>query len=241
MLHKLKGIVLKTTDYSESSVVVQIFTDLFGTQSYLINGVKKPRAKISLNMLQPLHLLDLVAYHKASNQVQRVAELRTSPVFTSIPYDLVKRTIVIFLNEVLYKSIRGQDADQNLFDFIHHALCWLDGSGGQDQNFHLSFLLKLTGFLGFGPGGTGRGDHLYFDLQEGAFGSALPSHPYFLDEEDADLFLKLFRAKFDSLHELSISTTRRRAILGKILIYYQLHVAAFGEVKSHKILEEILS
>ncbi|WP_129716014.1 DNA repair protein RecO [Pedobacter sp. SYP-B3415] len=241
MLYKVKGIVLKTTDYSESSVVVQIYTDVFGIQSYLINGVKKPKAKIRLNMLQPLHLVDMVAYHKPANQVQRVAELRTSPVYLSIPYDPIKRTIVIFLNEVLYKSIRGQDADQNLFDFIHHALCWLDGSVGHNSNFHLSFLLKLTGFLGFGPGGTGRGVHLYFDLQEGEFGSALPSHPYFLDEEDADLFLKLFREKFEELNHLQISAATRKSVLGKILIYYQLHVAGFGEVKSHKILEEILS
>lgn len=96
MLHKTRGIVLKTTLYSESSVVVQIFTEKFGIQSYLINGVKKPRAKISMNMLQPLHLVDMVVYHKQANGIQRVSELRPSPVFSSIPYDIIKSTVTIF-------------------------------------------------------------------------------------------------------------------------------------------------
>ena len=64
MLHKIRGIVIKTTDYSESSVVAQIFTEDFGVQSYLINGVKRPKGKIRLSMLQPLHLLDMVVYFK---------------------------------------------------------------------------------------------------------------------------------------------------------------------------------
>ncbi|RZK72244.1 MAG: DNA repair protein RecO, partial [Pedobacter sp.] len=104
MLHKTRGIILKTTLYSESSVVVQIFTEKFGIQSYMINGVKKPRAKISMNMLQPLHLVDMVVYHKHNTSIQRVSELRPSPVYSSIPYNIVKSTVTQFLNEVLYKS-----------------------------------------------------------------------------------------------------------------------------------------
>ena len=106
MLHKTRGIVLKTTNYNESSVVVQVFTEKFGIQAYLINGVKKPKAKIPINVLQPLHLLEMVVYYKQNAQIQRIAEARLMPMFKSIPYDVVKNTIVQFLNEVLYKSIR---------------------------------------------------------------------------------------------------------------------------------------
>ncbi|WP_461791781.1 recombination protein O N-terminal domain-containing protein [Pedobacter sp.] len=80
MLHKTRGIVLRTTTYSESSVVVQVFTEKFGIQSYLINGVKKPKAKIPMNMLQPLHLLEMVVYHKQNIQIQRISEARLMPM-----------------------------------------------------------------------------------------------------------------------------------------------------------------
>ena len=137
MLHKTRGIVLRTTLYSESSVVVQVFTEKFGIQSYIINGVKKPKAKISINILQPLHLLDLVVYHKATTQIHRVSEAKALPVFRSIPYHLVKNTIIQFLNEVLYKSIRQQQVDEHLFAYLFNAIRWFDEADDFNVNFHL--------------------------------------------------------------------------------------------------------
>lgn len=241
MLHKIRGIVLKTTNYSETSVVVQVFTDKFGIQSYLINGVKKSKAKIKLNMLQSLHLLDMIVYHKASTSMQRVAELRPLPVFKTIPYDVVKSSIVMFLNEVLYKSIRQQSADEGLFDFIFNSIAWFDEVEDSFPNFHLTFLLKLSRFLGFSPNANRRNDQIFFDLQEGAFVSRSPIHVNYLELEDATLFILLFESTIDKISEIKMSNQKRRFLLDKILVYYKLHTSSFGEVQSHKILETLLS
>ncbi|MHA4893272.1 DNA repair protein RecO [Pedobacter sp. PWIIR3] len=241
MLHKTRGIVLKTTTYSESSVVVQIFTEKFGIQSYLINGVKKPRAKISINMLQPLHLVDMVVYHKNTTGIQRVSELRPSPVFSSIPYNIIKSTIIQFLNEVLYKSIRQQMADEYLFDFIFSAVAWFDESSEPNTNYHLTFLLKLTRYLGFSPSLDTKSDSAFFDLQEGEFKSRRPPHLNFLEKQEADQFILLFNVPFEKINEIKITNKTRRFLLDKILVYYTLHTASFGEIKSHQVLEEILS
>jgi DNA repair protein RecO (recombination protein O) len=241
MLHKTRGIVLKTTQYSESSVVVQIFTEKFGIQSYMINGVKKPRAKISMNMLQPLHLADMIVYHKSNTAIQRVSELRPAPVFTSIPYDVIKRTMAMFLNEVLYKSIRQQTADDNLFDFLYHAISWLDACGPANVNFHLSFLIKLSKYLGFAPSTSIGTGHLYFNLQEGEFRSGMPGHGNFLDRAGAALLISLFITPFEKLGEIRIDNAARRILLDKILLYYRLHTASFGEINSHHVLEEVLA
>ncbi len=241
MLHKTRGIVLKTTLYSESSVVVQIFTEKFGIQSYMINGVRKPKAKIRMNMLQPLHLVDMVVYHKTNTSIQRISELRPSPIFSTIPYDIVKSTMIIFLNEVLYKSIRQQTTDEYLFGFIFSAVCWLDENKEMNVNFHLSFLLKLSRFLGFAPSTQTNSDQSYFDLQEGEFKSRTPVHPHFLEKKEALLFIALFEIPFERLVEVRIENSVRRVILDKILTYYALHTASFGEVRSHQVLEDVLS
>jgi DNA repair protein RecO (recombination protein O) len=241
MLHKTRGIVLKTTLYSESSVIVQVFTEKFGIQSYLINGVKKPKAKIRMNMLQPLHLLDMVVYHKINIGLQRVSDLRPSPVFRSIPYDIVKSSIVMFLNEVLYKSIRQQHTDENLFSFIFNAIAWFDATEIADANFHLAFLLKLSRFLGFAPSLESKHDQNFFDLQEGEFKSTPPVHPHFIVKEDAALFISLYTTPFEKIKEIKFSNRTRRGLLDKILIFYTLHTASFGEIHSHQILEDVLS
>lgn len=241
MLHKTRGIVLKTTLYSESSVVVQIFTEKFGIQSYMINGVKKPKAKIRMNMLQPLHLVDMVVYHKTNTSIQRVSELRPSPIFSSIPYDIIKSTMAIFLNEVLYKSIRQQMADEHLFDFIFSAICWLDENSEANVNFHLAFLLKLSRYLGFAPSMQTKSDQSYFDLQEGEFKPTLPVHPHYLEKSDAILFISLFTSSFEKINQIKLENKTRRFILDKILIYYTLHTASFGDIRSHQVLEDVLS
>lgn len=241
MLQKVRGIVLKTTNYSDTSVVTQILTDKFGLQSFIINGVKKPKSKIKLNMLQPLHLLDMVIYYKSGDNLQRVSELRPSPILKSIPYDLVKTSVVLFLNEVLYKSIGRQIPDERLFEFIFSGIAWFDETDKPGSNFHLSFLLKLTRFLGFSPNENKSSDQIYFDLQEGEYVSRTPIHSNYLNAQSAKTFLALYSTPVEKSSAIVIDNAERRFLLDKILVYYRLHTSSFGEVKSHIILENLFN
>lgn len=241
MLHKTRGIVFKTTNYSESSVVVQIFTEKFGLQSYLISGIKRPKSKIKLNSLQPLHLLDMVVYHKTQGSIQRVSELRHLPVFLSIPYDIVKSSIAMFLNEVLYKSLRLHEADEVLFEFLFHAIEILDSISKGLSNFHLYFLLRLTRFLGFYPDTSLAVSAAYFDLKNGCYSKMQPPHALILEQPLTGIWTSILNAKFDNLEDLNISSAQRKQLLEKILEYYRLHIEGFGQVRSHEVLEEVLA
>ncbi|WP_426670159.1 DNA repair protein RecO [Mucilaginibacter sp. McL0603] len=239
MLHKTRGIVFKTTDYGETSVIVQVFTEKFGLQSYIINAVKKPRAKISRNMLQPLHLLDMVVYHKNTGQVQRIAELKNSPVLQSIPYDVIKSSLVLFLNEVLYKAVKQQSADENMFDFIFNSIEWLDNQTEGIANFHLLFLTRLTRFLGFSPNQVANAD--YFDMKNGVFSKYKPEGFSYLSPPHTQNFYNLLQSSFENIHQLRFSNDERRYLVQKLLEYYALHIEGFGNIRSHEVLEEVLS
>ena len=240
MLHKTRGIVLKTTDYGESSVIVQVFTEKLGLQSYIINGVKKPKAKISRNMLQPLHLLDMVVYHKNAGNVQRIAELKNAPVLQNIPYDVIKSSMAMFLNEVLYKSIRQQSADENLFDFVFSAIEWLDHQTKGLANFHLLFLLQLTRYLGFYPDRYQANDADYFDLKNGVFSKYKPDSVLYLSPPHTQNFNRLLQGTFENLGDIKFTNDERRYLIAKLLEYYTLHIEGFGNIHSHEILEEVL-
>jgi DNA repair protein RecO (recombination protein O) len=240
MLHKTRGIVFKTTDYGEGSVIVQVFTEKFGLQSYIINGVKKPRAKISRNMLQPMHLLDLVVYHKNTGSVQRIAELKNSPLLQSIPYDVIKSSLAIFLNEILYKAVRQQSADEHLFDFIFNAIEWLDHQHEGLANFHLLFLVRLSRYLGFYPEQFKAEGFDYFDMKAGTFSRYKPEGFYYLSPPHTQNFGALLQCNFEGLGKLHFSNDERRYLLQKLLEYYALHIEGFGNIKSHEVLEEVL-
>lgn len=241
MLHKTRGIVFKTTNYGESSIIVQVFTEKFGLQSYIINGAKKPRAKISQNMLQPLHLLDMVVYHKSAGNVQRIAELKNTPPLQTIPYDVIKSCIAIFLNEVLYKAIKQQTADENLFDFVFSAIEWLDHQTAAVANFHLLFLVRLTRYLGFYPDRYLINDADYFDMKNGTFTKYKPDSVLYLSPPHTQNFNQLLNCGFDNIGEIKFSNDERRYLLGKLLDYYSLHIEGFGNIRSQEILEEILN
>ena len=70
MIHKTRGIVLRTVDYSDTSLIAKIYTEQFGIQSYLIKGAKRKRASIKANLFQPLALLELEVYKKEKQQLQ---------------------------------------------------------------------------------------------------------------------------------------------------------------------------
>jgi DNA repair protein RecO (recombination protein O) len=241
MLHKTRGIVFKTTDYGDTSIIVQVFTEKFGLQSYIINGAKKPKAKISRNMLQPLHLLDMVVYHKNAGNIQRVKELKNLPQLLTIPYDIVKSSVALFLNEVLYKAIKQQSAEENLFNFIFNSIELLDHEISGLQNFHLLFLVKLTRYLGFYPDKFAPGEADYFDLQNGTFSRYKPVNPPYLSPPHTQSFIKLLESNFENLQQLKLANDERRYLIQKMLDYYALHIEGFVNIRSHDVLEEIFS
>lgn len=240
MLYKTRGIVLKVTDYAESSVVAKIFTEKFGLQSYILNGVKKPKAKINLNMLQPLHLLEMVVYHKPNGNIQKVSDLRNVPLLQSIPYDIIKSSIAIFLDEMIYKSLKQQSDDAVLFEFIFKAIELLDHTQKNTGNFHLVFLMKLTRFLGFYPDMSFADTSLFFDLKNGVFTSYQPGHSFFVDTTHMPQLLMVLRSSLQNYETLKIDAAIRKYLLGKIIDFYSLHIDGFGVVKSLEILEEVL-
>lgn len=238
MLIRTKGIVLKVTDYAENSLVVQIFTEELGLQSYLVNGAKKPRARIHRNMLQPLHILDMVVYHKNTGALQRIKEAQQTPVLQYIPIDIVKSSVSLFLNEVLYKVLKHQQPDPQLFHFIYQSILWLDQTETSIANFHLCFLMKLSRFLGFLP--TVSSDKkAFFDLMEGVFTNTLPPHRYVLQEPHTSIMYAILSASYEDSYQYYMSREDRVYMLEQVVNFYRLHTSHFGEINSIEILGEL--
>jgi len=238
MLQRTRGIVLKITNYSENSVVAQIYTEELGLQSYLISGARKPKAKIPINMLQALHLLDLIVYVKEDGSLQRVKEAQSAPILQQIPLDITKGTVAIFINEILFKVLKHQAPDPHLFHFIHQSIIWLDQTDSAIYNFHLCFLMKLSRFLGYMPT-TSPEIKPYFDLVEGIFSLYPPAHTYVLQEPHTSLFYRILNVNYDESQKITMKHTDRIYLLQQIINFYKLHTENFGKVNSLLILEEI--
>lgn len=241
MLQKTKGVVLHTLNYSEASVIAHIYTETFGMQSFLLNGVRKPKAKFNANLLQPLSCVEIVAYYKPGKSLHRVSELSASPAFNSIPYDTVKTTIALFLAEVMYRSIREEEKNEALFEFIYNSVLYLDHQQEQYHLFHMLFMVKLSRFLGFYPKAGTTGFVAIFDMREGVFTDHLPMHADIMDAETGK-FLSLFlQTNLDTLENIYISPMQRKQLLKDLVTYYELHQTHGFQLRSLGVLEEVLS
>src|SRR6478735_6229471 len=109
MLVKCKAIVVKTVDYSETSVVLKCFTDTYGIQSYMVNGVRSAKGSIKPSHLMPLSLLELELYYQQNKSLHRIKELKCVPPLKTIHFDMIKSAVGMFMAEVIHKTVRDEN------------------------------------------------------------------------------------------------------------------------------------
>jgi DNA repair protein RecO (recombination protein O) len=242
MLTKTKAIVIKTIDFSENSVVLKCFTEQYGLQSYLINGVKNKKGAIKPSHLLPLNLLDLDVYHQLNKNLQRIKELKCYPVINHIHYDLLKSSIGIFMSEVLNKTLQAENqSDKNLFDFLFTLIQYLDLTQENLNNFPVYFMLQLSQYLGFNPKLNYNEENNCFSLEEGVFIPFEKGDIKTIEPELAFFWYKLCTLNFNSFHELEIPKTFRNELLNHSLFYFKQHIEGFNDLKSNKVLAEVLN
>ncbi|NPD45135.1 MULTISPECIES: DNA repair protein RecO [unclassified Lentimicrobium] len=240
MIEKTKGIIFRVTKFSESSLVVKVFTEVFGMRTYMVRGVRKKKSKTPMNLFQPLSILDMVVYEKAGRDIQHVKDVKAGHIFSSIPYEMNKTSMVIFLNEVLYKAIGEEETNENMFQFIFQSLQYLDTADEKYYNFHLWFLSHFTRFLGFEASDNFATRQAIFDMQEGRYTSLRLPETISIHPPLSALFHQLNRDKSFGT-ELIISREQRKQLLEKLHQYYQFHLPNFSELKSLQVLTEVMS
>ena len=241
MLHKTEGIILHSVKFAENSLIVKVYTSELGLQSYMLNGVKGKKSKYKSALLQPLSLVELIATSSNSGNLHRVSEINLLKPYTDIPYHLAKRSIAIFLNEVLYRVLKEEHADISMFEFIKNALLVLDLKQDSCANFHIYFMVQLTAYLGFSPNGSLEEKNTLFDLKEGCFVATIPIHRHYLNAESSMIFYRFLTTTFEDFQSISLNRIQRKELLQALILYYQFHIHSFGEIKSLSILEEIIS
>lgn len=222
MIYKTRGIVFRFTRFRETSIVVTLFTEMFGVQAYIVNGVRSSQPSAGkMALYQPLTLLDLVVYHREHANLHRVKEIKCLYPYRTLGTDIVKSTLGIFISEVLNKTVKEEIHSEDVFEFILSSLLALDHLDSGYENFHLIFLLKLSRFLGFG-----------------AYSSREVLGHRVLDERETLVLDKLVEAEYDTTVAMTID--QRRILLETLIRFYAEHIDNLGEMKSVQVLREVL-
>lgn len=244
-LHKTRGIVLRTVKYGDTSVIVTIFTELFGVQSYLVNGVRSSSRKGTgkANLFQPAALLDLVVYHNEMKQLNRIREFRWGRLYGQVLTDVQKNAVAQFMVELLAKCLKQPESNPDLFHFLEDCFVHLDECPETVlANMPLFFALHLPFHFGFRIADNHSEERTLLDLQEGGFISGEPLHPHIADESASALCSQLLKVMQPvELGDIRTHHLLRRKLLSHLETYYALHVPEFGRLKTIPVLQELFS
>ena len=226
MLYKTRGIALSYIKYKESSIIARIYTEVFGMQSYIVNGIRSKNTKTKIALFQPLTLLDLVVYHNKKKEINRIGEIKCDHSYHYIPYDIRKTSIALFLTELLNHVLIDEGENEQLFEFLHESFQYFDVAISDFENFHLQIMMQLSRFLGILPD-SGLGLLREID------------HPKMNDhifEQKIDFFIQ---PGFE--RTLKLSKSLRHEILMVFIDFYRQHYDTMKEFKSIQVLREVLS
>ncbi|MBP5644058.1 MAG: DNA repair protein RecO [Bacteroidales bacterium] len=236
---KTRAIVLKAIRYGDNNLIVKLLTEQNGLQSFMVKGAFNKTAKIRAALFQPLTLLDIVCA-KSRGELGYLREASIEYAYQDTPINISKNAIVLFLCELLTKSIQEAETDLDMFGFIHQSLVHLDSTDGNCADFPLAFAVKLSDFLGFSPNIKTYRQGFVFDLEEGCFRHDGTNAIYVIDKQQSELLHKLCVNNILDDFRLNISNQERRQMLETVITYYKLHVSGFNEMKSTDVLKTVL-
>ena len=240
MEDKVQGFVLQSIRYGDSSLVVKIYTQQAGLQTYMVKGVTGRAAHHRAALFQPMTFLRFVQSGRSRpNSLSYLKEPELQYAYQSIPLVMNKSAILIYLSELLSHTLTQTEQNEALYAFVFQSVVWLDLVESQYANFPLYFTLELTRQLGFYPKANHQ-EGWCFDMMEGSFAHDYPLHPYYYDANDAAWLAALLDLGIDEACRLPMSTQQRRAMLNGLITFMRLHAPVMNDFHSHEVLQTVL-
>lgn len=239
MLVSTKGIVLHRIKYADTSLIVNIFTEDFGTRSFMVKNAFSKKNKINYSHFVPLTLLDITFYDKKTD-ILFLKEVSFRFPFRHTVFDPSRHSILVFYSEILYKTLYHYGEDRHLYQYLEKSIRELDTENTPPPDTHIRFMLKLAQCLGFVPENNYSEKNRYFHISGSSFA------PYYFDNGeflpgDASLYLKTLLENMDTPAERLPSKIIRNRLLHAMVRYFEIHIEGIKKIESIEIMAQILN
>jgi DNA repair protein RecO (recombination protein O) len=148
MILKDYAVVLKTFDYSESSIIAVFLTRKHGKIRVLAKGAKRKKNGISGSFMTG-NICEIVFYSNVGRGLQILKEIDCRSSFDDAGKDLKRLSIFQAALEVVDRSVIEQETDEGIFNLVENFFALLPVVADPWAAFFAfeTKLLKLTGFF----------------------------------------------------------------------------------------------
>ncbi len=239
-----EAIVLHLSKYSDKASILHVYTRQHGRMAYMVYGLHSKSGKARAAVFEPMAHIEITANHIPNKQIQQLKEAHLHFIAPNTRTDMRRRTVSLFLAEILYRTLLHPMADEPLFAWLVEQIQALE-QAVEPENLHLHFLLGLTEFLGITPMLDESG--VLLEMHSGELVSYKPLHSDYFSQQETSVLHRLLerRANGASLQlnpnstSLQLSRKERQSLLEKLCRYYELHITDFQTPKSLAVLEEL--
>ena len=244
MLQKTNGIVLRSVKYGETSLICSVFTEVYGVQSYMIQGIRTSgKTKQSrAGLLQPASLLELVVYHKPQANLQRIKEFQPAYLYHSLQEHVVKNSVALFSVELLLRLLPEHAPMPELFEACNQYFRALDMADADAVgNYPIFFLVQCCNMLGYNINGKYSEETPHLNLRDGGFTNHTPTERPFVLDEDARMLDKLIQVEtIEEATLVEMNGAVRFRLLDWLLAFIHNHTQHMGEMRSLPVLRAVL-
>ena len=223
-------------------MIVSIFTELFGIQSYMVNGVRTSGKSARAHFFQPSSLLEMQVYHNELKNLQRIKEVKWSSLYKNVLSDVIKNSIALFMVELLQKTLKQPETNENLFHFCEDAFLHLDVAEKEiTANFAVYFSIRIAQISGFSLQNNYSEKRNIFNIKEGDFVEENLADAEFITPQLSRDFSEMLKAIHpNDLSEIKMNGKTRSSMLKIMESFYAWHIPEFGKMKTLNVLSAIL-
>lgn len=234
-----KGLVIKTLKYGDTSAILRVYTEDYGTKSFLQKGYFNSKKKALRSLQFPFAMAEFS--FKTNKKSDLILPTQIVPIhaFSQLFQHPIKMMMLQFLAEIYHMVLKEEEANSRLFAFMVDQLQLFNHKDSHYADFHLVFLIELTRYLGFAPNTT-HIDYQFFDMQEGNFIQD-KNATFLLNQAETKLWKQLILADFTIDSKNQFNQAERNALTLNLLNYYRLHIPNFKEPQSLEIIKEVFN
>lgn len=239
--YKSTAIVLRTTTYSESSLIIDMLTESKGLRSFIVSGVRGSKGRNKASYFQHLSLLEIVAYDRDDGKLARIKEYKIAHHYKTLTGHVVKSNLALFVLEITRNAIREAEQNQGLFDFVWSSLIYIDDTPWKQlSHFPITYALRLSDYIGIYPLNNFCGtEKPYFDLLAGDFTHESESRTV-LTAASSVILHSILSSMEKKKDWPTLTKADRNRVLDEIIRYYSLQLSQFPDLKTVTIIRNIL-
>jgi len=148
-IHKSEAIVIRRSDFRETSLIADFYTRDFGKISGVLKGIRTQPGKFA-STIEPFSFVEIIFYRKRNSSLHLVSQVDLRDNFDSLRQNISKSGACSFMMELLNAVMPAEDKNEAVFDLALACLQELQANNYAEKIMTI-FKIKILALSGFKP------------------------------------------------------------------------------------------